>query len=72
MNLPRRIIPVIAVCIATLAVQGCISVRIKRPIKNAVAKSKQPPMMATKDELAAYLHEAHPQAPHSARPELPR
>src|ERR1700683_5603605 len=55
MNLPRRIIPVIAVCIATLAVQGCISVRIKRPIKNAVAKSKQPPMMATKDELAARI-----------------
>ena len=53
MNLPRRIIPGIAVCFAMLTVQGCISVRIKRPIKSAVANAKRPPMMATKDELVA-------------------
>ncbi len=53
MSLPRRIIPVIAVCVAMLAVQGCLSVRIRRPIKNAVAKTKRPPLMATRDELAA-------------------
>jgi outer membrane lipoprotein-sorting protein len=53
MNLPRRIIPGIAVCLAMLTVQSCISVRIKRPIKNEVAKTKRPPMMATKDELVA-------------------
>jgi hypothetical protein len=57
MNLSRRIIPVIAVCLAMLTVQACISVRIKRPIKNAVAKTKRPPMMATKDELAARVED---------------
>src|SRR5579862_5718094 len=55
MSLPRRIIPGIAVCIAMLTVQGCISVRIRRPIRNAEAKTKQPPLMATKDELNARL-----------------
>jgi outer membrane lipoprotein-sorting protein len=57
MNLPHRIIPGIAVCFAMLTVQGCISVRIKRPIKNGVAKSKQPPKMATRDELAARIED---------------
>src|SRR5690349_16917879 len=53
MNLPRRIIPVIAVCLAMLSVQACISVRIKRPIKNDLAKQKKPPMRATREELVA-------------------
>src|ERR1700749_1684830 len=53
MNLPRRIIPGIAVCLAMLTVQSCISLRIKRLFKNEVAKTKRPPMMATKDELVA-------------------
>jgi hypothetical protein len=55
MNLPRRIIPGIAVCLAMLTVQSCISVRIKRPIKNGVANSKRPPMMATRDQLAGRI-----------------
>lgn len=53
MNTPRRIISGIAVCFAMLTVQGCISVRIKRPIKNAVATTKRPPMVATRDDLVA-------------------
>jgi hypothetical protein len=55
MNLPRRTIPGIAVCLAMLTVQGCISVRIKRPIKNGVATAKRPPMKATKEELTARI-----------------
>src|SRR4051812_33004220 len=55
MNLPRRIIPGIAVSLAMLSIQGCISVRIKRPIKNGVAQSKKPLMMATEDELSARI-----------------
>jgi hypothetical protein len=52
MNLPRRIFPGIAVTLAMLTVQSCISVRIKRPIKNGVATSKRPPATATKEQLA--------------------
>lgn len=55
MNLPRRILPGIAVCAAMLTGQSCISVRIKRPIKNGVAASKRPPMMATKEQLASRI-----------------
>ena len=55
MNLPRRIIPGIAISLAMLSIQGCISVRIKRPIKNGVAQSKKPLMMATEDELSARI-----------------
>jgi outer membrane lipoprotein-sorting protein len=53
MNLTGRKILGIAAALAMLSLPGCISVRIKRPIKNAVAKSKQPPKMATREELAA-------------------
>lgn len=53
MNLPRRIFSVTLISFAMLTVQGCISVRIKRPIKNQVATTKHPPMTATRDELVA-------------------
>ena len=59
MNLPRRIILGTAACMAMLTVQGCISVRIKRPIKNRVATTKQPPKMATREELAARVEDLH-------------
>jgi hypothetical protein len=52
MNLLRRIILGIAVGLAMLNLQGCLSVRIRRPIGNRVAKTKIAPKMATKDELA--------------------
>src|ERR1051326_6269489 len=55
MNLMRRISPVITVCVAMLTLHGCVSVRIKRPIKNAVAVTKRPPMVASRDELVARI-----------------
>ena len=61
MNLPRRIFPGLAILFAMLTVQGCISVRIHRPIRNAVAKTKQPPLMATKDELNARVEKIYNQ-----------
>jgi outer membrane lipoprotein-sorting protein len=61
MNLPRRIIPGLAIFFAMLTVQGCISVRIRRPIRNAVAKTKQPPLMATEDELNARIEKLYNQ-----------
>lgn len=53
MNLPRRKVFCLALLLAMLSLQSCISVRIKRPIKNTVATTKRPPMMATRDELVA-------------------
>jgi hypothetical protein len=61
MNQPRRIISGIVIWVAMLSLQGCISVRIKRPIGNAVAKTKQPPKMATKDELVAKVENINKQ-----------
>lgn len=54
MRLPRRIFPGIAVCVAMLVGiipdQGCISIRVHRPVKNG-AKGRQL-LMANKDQLA--------------------
>jgi outer membrane lipoprotein-sorting protein len=61
MNLLRRKIPGIAVALAMLSLPGCISVRIKRPIKNAVAKTRQSPKMATREELAARVAKVNDQ-----------
>ena len=51
MNLPRRIIPGIAVSFAMLISQGCISIRVHRPVHNR-AKGRQL-QMADKGALAA-------------------
>ena len=51
MSLPRRIIPGIAVCFAMLVNQGCISIRVHRPVHNR-AKGRQL-QMADKNGLAA-------------------
>ncbi len=57
MSLPRRIFPGIAVRVAmllgVLLNQGCISIRVHRPIRNQI-KGHQP-LMADKDQLAARI-----------------
>jgi hypothetical protein len=53
MNLPRRTIPGIAVCLAMLLTQACISIRVHRPVNNR-AKGRQL-QMADKDTLVARL-----------------
>jgi hypothetical protein len=53
MSLPRRIIPGIAVCFAMLANQGCISIRVHRPVHNR-PKGRQL-LTADRDALAARL-----------------
>jgi hypothetical protein len=53
MNLPRRIIPGIAVSLAMLVNQGCISIRVHRPVHNR-AKGRQL-LMAEKDSLASRI-----------------
>ena len=53
MRLPRRIIPGIAVALAMLLNQGCITFKIHRPIHNQV--KGRPPMMADKGALAARI-----------------
>lgn len=58
MNLARRAISGISICLAMTLFQGCISVRIKRPIKNGVVASKRPPMMATREQLTARIESA--------------
>lgn len=61
MHLPRCIFQGFTLGLAMLCLQGCISVRIKRPIGNAVAKTKSPPKTATKEELAAKVQDLHNQ-----------
>ena len=51
MNLPRRIIPGIAVSLAMLLNQGCISIRVHRPVHNR--PQGRTLQTADKDALAA-------------------
>src|SRR5208337_2193436 len=51
MNLPRRIIPGIAVSLAMLVSQGCISIRVHRPVHNR--PKGRTLQTADKDALAA-------------------
>jgi outer membrane lipoprotein-sorting protein len=53
MNLPRRIFPGIAVSLAMLVSQGCISIRVHRPVHNR-AKGRQL-QMADKQSLSARI-----------------
>jgi len=51
MNMVRRIFRGLAICIAMLPFQGCLTVKVHRPVNNRLAKAKRAPMMATKEEL---------------------
>src|SRR5580704_13330595 len=57
MNLPHRVIPGIAVSLAMLVNQGCISIRVHRPVNNR-AKGRQL-LMADKESLAARVEKLY-------------